>query len=90
MPDICKKFIVEGHVQGVGFRYHTCHEGLKLNTTGYAKNQPDGTVEVMVCGRPTDVDALERWLMTGPRTAHVQRVVREPCEYQLYRSFKIL
>lgn len=37
MEKQCSKFIVSGHVQGVGFRYHTSHQGLKLGLTGYAK-----------------------------------------------------
>ncbi|NOF49328.1 hypothetical protein GWZ50_07550, partial [Vibrio cholerae] len=34
MEKQCSKFIVSGHVQGVGFRYHTSHQGLKLGLTG--------------------------------------------------------
>ncbi|CAH2563768.1 acylphosphatase [Vibrio cholerae] len=47
MEKQCSKFIVSGHVQGVGFRYHTSHQGLKLGLTGYAKNLNNGDVEVV-------------------------------------------
>ncbi|POF52593.1 acylphosphatase, partial [Vibrio vulnificus] len=40
----CEKFVVSGRVQGVGFRYHTSHQGLKLNLVGYAKNLCNGDV----------------------------------------------
>lgn len=50
MSQICMKANVKGVVQGVGFRFHTAHEGLKLGLTGYAKNLSDGSVEVIACG----------------------------------------
>ncbi|WP_394152403.1 acylphosphatase [Vibrio maritimus] len=91
MSQYCQKVIVTGHVQGVGFRYHTCHEGLKLGLTGYAKNLYDGSVEVIACGDEARVEALCDWLLQGPRTASVESVVREPCEQtNVYSGFKIL
>ncbi|MFA0088217.1 acylphosphatase [Vibrio sp. 10N.261.51.F12] len=88
--DVCKKFIIQGLVQGVGFRYHTCHEGLRLETKGYAKNLHDGSVEVVVCGTLRNVERLQAWLTTGPRTARVESVVEKPCDHQSYSGFKIL
>ncbi|AYV19901.1 MULTISPECIES: acylphosphatase [Vibrio] len=91
MTQICQKVVVKGMVQGVGFRYHTCHEGLKLGLTGYAKNLYDGSVEVVACGDQTKVEALCEWLMQGPRTATVDSVTKEPCEQSIvYSGFKIL
>ena len=46
----CEKFTVSGLVQGVGFRYHTSYQGMRLGLTGYAKNLNNGDVEVVVCG----------------------------------------
>ena len=38
---------IEGHVQGVGFRYWAHHTATRLGIIGgYVKNGPDGTVEV--------------------------------------------
>ncbi len=82
MSRICVRAKVSGHVQGVGFRYHTAHEGLKLGLTGYAKNLVDGDVEVLVCGQQPDVDALVRWLETGPRTATVNHLDVEEVEWR--------
>lgn len=91
MTQYCQKLIVKGMVQGVGFRYHTCHEGLKLGLTGYAKNLYDGSVEVVACGSESRVEALCEWLLKGPRTATVDSVTREPCEQQKrYTGFDIL
>lgn len=47
---ICVRCWVHGMVQGVGFRYSTQREALKLGLTGYARNLDDGSVEVLACG----------------------------------------
>lgn len=87
----CDIFIVSGHVQGVGVRYHTAHQGLKLGLTGYAKNLHDGDVEVVACGLPEKLDGLYEWLQVGPKTAHVKQVIRSSCEPEKdYPGFEIL
>ncbi|MGF1723788.1 acylphosphatase [Photobacterium nomapromontoriensis] len=74
MSQICVKVSVSGIVQGVGFRFHTAHEGLRCGLTGYAKNLPDGTVEVMACGHEEHVAQLLRWLEKGPNTSRVDSI----------------
>lgn len=87
----CDKFIVSGVVQGVGFRYHTAHQGLVLGLTGYAKNLFSGDVEVIACGDHDKVEELYQWLQEGPRTASVERVERTECVTDKnYRGFEIL
>ncbi|OOF09543.1 MULTISPECIES: acylphosphatase [Salinivibrio] len=89
MSQKCVKAYVTGHVQGVGFRYHTAHEALKLSLTGYAKNLPDGRVEVLACGREESVDALIAWLDQGPPTASVNHVKHEDTEWRSVDGFAI-
>ncbi len=85
-----EKFQVSGLVQGVGFRYQTCHQGLKLGLTGYAKNLNNGDVEVVVSGAPLNIEQFAEWLKKGPRTAWVERVVRESLTPKPYDGFEIL
>jgi acylphosphatase len=47
-----------GHVQGVGFRYTTLHVARRFDVTGYVKNLASGDVEVMVEGRPEEIEAF--------------------------------
>ncbi|EGS58192.1 acylphosphatase [Vibrio cholerae] len=91
MEKQCSKFIVSGHVQGVGFRYHTSHQGLKLGLTGYAKNLNNGDVEVVACGAPERLEELYLWLQEGPKTASVRQVRRlsSDTDYD-YPGFEIL
>lgn len=71
---ICKLCIVTGRVQGVAYRAATQHRAHALNLTGYAKNLPDGSVEVLACGAERDINALCDWLWEGPRLALVSDV----------------
>ncbi|MHB8680380.1 MAG: acylphosphatase [Rudaea sp.] len=73
----CAKFNVRGRVQGVFFRASTRNEAQRLGLTGYVKNLPDGSVEILACGNATAIDELERWLHIGPPAARVDTVTRK-------------
>ncbi len=47
-----------GTVQGVGFRYTTERIARRFAVTGYVRNLPDGRVELVVEGRPEELDRL--------------------------------
>jgi len=57
---------VHGHVQGVGFRWWTRARALELGLVGFARNLPDGRVEVVAegaadsCTRLLDLLASEQ------------------------------
>jgi acylphosphatase len=63
-----------GRVQGVFFRASTRARARELGVTGYAKNLPDGRVEVVACGEPHAVGQLCEWLWIGPPGAEVTAV----------------
>jgi acylphosphatase len=67
-------------VQGVFFRASTREQALKLGLRGYAKNLPDGRVEVLAEGDERALDALERWLHVGPPMARIESVERGDAE----------
>jgi acylphosphatase len=71
------RFIVGGKVQGVWFRAATREQALRLGICGYAKNLPDGRVEVVASGSDDAVATLERWLSQGPPLAKVSEVKRQ-------------
>jgi acylphosphatase len=70
----CRKFRVEGRVQGVWFRESTRQQAERLGIRGYAVNRPDGSVEVLACGEAAALDALAGWLGNGPPLARVRAV----------------
>ena len=77
---ICKRCRVKGRVQGVFYRASTQEQAQKFSLTGYAKNLPDGSVEVLACGEPADVAALCDWLWRGPLHAKVDSVECADCQ----------
>ena len=86
------RFQVFGMVQGVGFRWFVARHARSLGLTGYARNLPNGSVEVMVDGPAAAMPALERLLRTGPANAQVDRVERstEPAAIPIGKSFHVM
>ncbi len=66
--------IVSGSVQGVGFRYFTLREALRLKLSGWVRNLPDGTVEVYAEGALPNLNQLLTALKKGPSMALVEQV----------------
>lgn len=65
---------LEGHVQGVGFRYWTERAATDLGLDGWVRNRRDGGVEAVFSG---DADAVARMLkhcQQGPPSARVDFV----------------
>lgn len=85
----CRQFLVAGHVQGVFFRASTREQAQQLGITGYARNLPDGRVEVVACGTDTQLDALHGWLRRGPPQAVVEACTSTAVADQAFSSFGI-
>jgi len=74
--------IVMGRVQGVWFRANTIQEAKLLGVRGYARNLPDGSVEIVAEGEGSAVDALIAWAGEGPPLAVVRQVRVEDLDYE--------
>ena len=70
------RFLVQGRVQGVGYRYFVQREADALGLTGLVRNLPDGTVEVVAEGGEPAMARLETRLREGPSFARVSSVER--------------
>jgi acylphosphatase len=68
---LIRHIVVEGFVQGVGYRDFTCRAALRLGVSGWVRNRLDGTVEALVAGAPADVEAMLSEMRRGPRRAAV-------------------
>jgi acylphosphatase len=71
---IARRCYVSGRVQGVFYRASTRQRALELGCRGYARNLPDGRVEVLAVGDTDAVLTLIKWLWQGPPAAHVTDV----------------
>ena len=64
-------FLIEGRVQGVGFRAFTKREADKLSLIGWVRNLRDGRVEGIALGKTESLEEFKKILQKGP---HLSRV----------------
>jgi acylphosphatase len=85
------KLQVSGNVQGVGFRYYTLRIARRLCLTGYVKNKPDGSVEVVAEGDRGKLLNLLEDIRIGPPSSKVENLVIKWEELKNeFADFKIL
>ena len=90
---------IYGRVQGVGFRLSAKSVAEKLNITGFARNESDGSVYLEaegpvlseVEGEKENLEKFLEWCHRGPLFARVDKVVVEE-ENQLknFTEFNVL
>lgn len=70
--------LVRGRVQGVGFRWFVRERARELALAGWARNLPDGSVEIAASGSAMAIEALRQLLQRGPDGARVTVVEDGP------------
>lgn len=80
---------VTGRVQGVWYRGACAEQARALGASGWARNLPDGRVEVVVEGRPEAVEKLVEWCHEGPAYALVTAVEVESEAPEGLRGFVV-
>ena len=65
---------VKGMVQGVGYRFFTQRLADALGLRGYARNLPNGSVEVVAEGDRDALESLLEELRRGPTMSSVSNV----------------
>ena len=71
---VARRCYVSGRVQGVFYRASTRQKAVELGCAGYARNLPDGRVEVLAIAEAHAVGELIDWLWLGPPAARVSHV----------------
>lgn len=69
-----RRWLIEGRVQGVGFRAHARRHAQALGLAGSARNLPDGRVEVIAHGPVAALDELHASLARGPALGRVDLI----------------
>jgi acylphosphatase len=78
MSEVVRQVLIRGRVQGVGFRYWTMREAIRLGVTGWVRNRRDGSVEALFAGPPDVVANMMARCQKGPESAHVDAVEDQP------------
>jgi acylphosphatase len=66
--------VIEGYVQGVGFRAFVQDQAIRLGVSGWVRNRWDGSVEVLAEGERLTLEKLLTALYRGPRASQVTGV----------------
>ncbi len=87
---VARKFLVSGHVQGVGFRFFAQDAARREGLCGHVTNHDDGAVAVVAEGDAEALDRFERALRRGPSRSRVERVIVDGVEPSgLHAGFEI-
>ena len=85
-----RRFFVSGLVQGVGYRYFAMRTAQRLGLAGYARNLPDGRVEVYAAGGAAKLAEFRMELERGPRVPRSQASPRSaPLNPEFVKRFSI-
>ncbi len=85
----CRRYLLIGRVQGVGFRYYVSGKARELGVQGWVRNLADGRVECCAEALPEVLELFEQHLRTGPRWGRVESVETEELSPRHYREFSI-
>ena len=78
---IRKRFVFNGRVQGVGFRYLTRRAADLIGVTGWVRNERDGSVTLEIQGTEEQVDgvmlALKHMIIKRGRYVRIENIDEE-------------
>lgn len=66
---------VYGLVQGIFFRASAREKANALGITGFARNEPDGSVYIEAEGANKNLDEFLKWCHLGPSLAQIEKVI---------------
>ena len=71
---IITRFVVQGRVQGVGFRWAIREQALQRGLCGWVQNCSDGSVEVLAKGAENNLSSFKAWLWQGSSGSRVSEI----------------
>lgn len=79
----CRRWCLEGRVQGVGFRWYVVSHARILGIRGWVRNTESGAVEVVGLASEGTLDRFDTLLARGPPAALVMKVTRDDVPHNL-------
>ena len=89
MAIVSKTITIYGHVQNVGFRYHTLQAANAYGIMGFVKNQMDGTVYIEAEAEEIALNEFINWCRKGPGHSKVTKIQIGENPNMQYSSFTI-
>lgn len=83
------RLLIEGRVQGVGFRYFAKQLANQYHIFGWIRNRDDGRVEVAAEGPDDQLKLFLHRISKGVFPAKVRDVYVQESEPQFYSSFDL-
>jgi acylphosphatase len=77
MGDVIRKVMIQGVVQGVGYRAWVEREAIVRDLEGWVRNRRDGSVEALFAGAAETVTEMIASCRQGPGMAQVDAVKDE-------------
>jgi|SRR4051812_46256651 acylphosphatase len=74
MTEVIRRVVIQGRVQGVGYRAWVEHEAMARNLNGWVRNRRDGSVEALFAGAEASVAEMIAACRRGPQLAKVDSV----------------
>lgn len=65
---------ITGLIQGVFFRQGVKEQADALGLTGWVRNEPDGSVEIVAEGGEENLQKLSEWCRKGTEWSRVDRI----------------
>ena len=82
--------VIEGRVQGVGYRYSSKMKAESLSIRGSVQNLRDGSVFLTAQGEKEAMDNFVRWCYKGPPGATVRKIEKVQGKTEEFSEFKII
>ena len=82
--------VIQGRVQGVGYRYSAKMKAESLGIIGSVQNLSDGSVFVTAQGEKEAMDNFVRWCYKGPPSAIVRNIERVQGKTEEFSEFRLL
>ena len=82
--------VIEGMVQGVGYRYSAKMKAESLGIRGSVQNLRNGSVFVTAQGEKKAMDNFIRWCYVGPTGAIVRNIEKFRGKTEEFNEFRVL
>ena len=82
--------VIEGRVQGVGYRYSAKMKAESLGIRGSVQNLRDGSVFVTAQGEKEAMENFVRWCYKGPPGAIVKNINKIQGKTKEFSEFRVL